>query len=134
AGPVIPFTLESDAQRRCFIEGSPGWHRAWYRTAGAWRSDVGAHASSAGPNEAFWLPVLQELGGFRATTTGDGGLGEMISRVLTAGHTVVYEPSAVVRSAPRVVHNDRSARLQRLDRAAKFVQPSTIESRSLAGR
>src|SRR5204863_5692018 len=77
-----------------------------------------AHGGSGkfgtGANMAFRRRVFDAIGGFDpaldvGTPTNGGGDLEMFFRVLKAGHTLVYEPAAIVRHR----HRRSSAELRR---------------------
>jgi glycosyltransferase involved in cell wall biosynthesis len=94
AGLVVPHEL--DGSTRELIEAhrfGRGFHRQWYRSSAA--SPFGdrdrVNQIGAGANMAFWRSALDDIGGF-------DGDGDLLSRVLNSGHTVVYEPSAIVWS------------------------------------
>jgi GT2 family glycosyltransferase len=110
-GLVVPHELETDAQRLFEQYGGfgRGFARRWYR-APAGRALFPIHGGTGkfgtGANMAFWRRLFDEIGGFDpaldvGTCTNGGGDLDMFFRVLKAGHTLVYEPSAVVRHRHR---------------------------------
>jgi O-antigen biosynthesis protein len=111
-GLVIPHDLETDAQRLFEIYGGfgRGFLRRWYRGP-AGRPLAPLHGGTGkfgtGANMAYRRRVFDEIGGFDpaldvGTCTNGGGDLEMYFRVLKHGHTLVYEPSAIVRHRHRV--------------------------------
>jgi GT2 family glycosyltransferase len=110
-GLVIPHELETDAQRQFERYGGfgRGFQRWWYR-APAGRPITPLHGGTGkfgtGANMAFRRRIFDEIGGFDpaldvGTCTNGGGDLEMFFRVLKHGHTLVYEPSALVRHRHR---------------------------------
>jgi O-antigen biosynthesis protein len=110
-GSILPLELETPAQvwaeaywglgkgfeRRVFDRRAPGRQRIYPYAAGIFGS---------GANMAFRTSVLRELGGFDpALGTGSPAQGgdDLASffDVVSAGHRLVYEPTAVVRHRPR---------------------------------
>jgi GT2 family glycosyltransferase len=110
-GLVIPAELETDAQRLFEQYGGfgRGFRRRWYRAPldrPAFPRFGGTGAFGTGANMAFWRRVFDDVGGFDpaldvGTCTNGGGDLDMFFRVLKAGHTLVYEPSAIVRHCHR---------------------------------
>jgi O-antigen biosynthesis protein len=112
-GLVVPFALETEAQ--LVFERYRGLGRGWERR---WREDAGhgAHPIAlrhgdtgelgTGANMAFRRSALATVGGFDpaldlGTVTNGGGDLDMFFRVIKAGGTLVYEPSAVARHEHR---------------------------------
>jgi GT2 family glycosyltransferase len=111
-GLVAPYELETEAQILFELYGGfgRGFKRRWYRrnhTGGQPQiCHFGAGAFGTGANMAFRLSLFNEVGGFDpaldvGTVTNGGGDLEMFFRVLEEGHTLVYEPSAIVRHRHR---------------------------------
>ena len=103
-GLVVPFELESEAQRDFESYGGfgRGIARAWH-VAGAHH---GAGRFGTGANMAFRRALFDRLGGFDpaldvGTTADGGGDLEMYFRVLQEGYMLVFEPRAVVRHRHR---------------------------------
>jgi GT2 family glycosyltransferase len=113
-GLVVPYELETEAQA-LFEFGYGGWgrgfRRRWYgiardRAKTAAKFYGGAGIFGTGANMAFRRSVFAEIGEFDpaldvGTVTNGGGDLEMFFRVIEAGHTLVYEPAAVVRHRHR---------------------------------
>lgn len=110
-GLVIPHELETSAQRMFERYGGfgRGFRRQWYR-APRDRSIAALHGGAGkfgtGANMAFRRSVFETIGGFDpaldvGTCTNGGGDLEMFFRVLKFGHTLVYEPAAMVRHRHR---------------------------------
>ncbi|MDQ3605424.1 MAG: glycosyltransferase, partial [Gemmatimonadota bacterium] len=112
-GLVVPHELETDAQNA--FEDHRGFAndfaRSWYRVdRAAGERAAAAHGAAGkfgtGANMAYRTRVFREIGGFDpaldvGTATRGGGDLEMFFRVLKEGHTLVREPSAVVRHRHR---------------------------------
>jgi GT2 family glycosyltransferase len=110
-GLVIPDELETEAQRLFEIYGGfgRGFCRQWYR-ASSTRPLAPVHGGTGkfgtGANMAFRRQMFDRIGGFDpaldvGTCTNGGGDLEMFFRVLKHGHTLVYEPAALVRHRHR---------------------------------
>jgi GT2 family glycosyltransferase len=111
-GLVVPYELETEAQLLFEQYGGfgRGFARQWY---GFNRDRYGgevlhlrAGQFGTGANMAYRRSLLARLGGFDpaldvGTVTHGGGDLEMFFRVLKAGHTLVYEPNALVRHRHR---------------------------------
>lgn len=111
-GLVVPYELETDAQALFERYGGfgRGFERRWLhgghgrtRAARRWGS---AAEFGTGCNMAFRRRVLLDLGGFHpaldvGTPSSGGGDLEMLYRTLHVGHTVLYEPAAIVRHRHR---------------------------------
>jgi O-antigen biosynthesis protein len=121
-GLVVPQELETEAQ--ALFESRAGFgrgfERRWYRRDAppfgpdfhvpAWRFGTGA-------NMAFRTRLFETIGGFDpaldvGTVTGGGGDLEMFFRVLEEGHTLVYEPAAIVRHRHRRDYGALKAQLK----------------------
>ncbi|MGH9189577.1 MAG: glycosyltransferase family 2 protein [Acidimicrobiales bacterium] len=112
-GLVVPYELETEAQLLFERHGGfgRGFERQWHRVdlkGGelAARHHSGAGAFGTGANMAFRRRVFDEIGRFDpaldvGTATNGGGDLDMFFRVLKAGHTLVYEPAAMVRHCHR---------------------------------
>jgi len=112
-GLVLPFELETAAQLQ--FEQYGGFGRGFERRA--YRVDqahgeraVAEHGGTGkfgtGANMAFRASVFAEIGHFDpaldvGTVTNGGGDLDMFFRVLRSGHTLVYEPAALVRHRHR---------------------------------
>ncbi|MGY6214221.1 glycosyltransferase [Methylolobus aquaticus] len=110
-GLVVPHELETEAQVLFEYHGGfgRGFQRKWARVPAGrkvpWRL-LGTGQFGTGANMAFRHSVFEEIGGFDpaldvGTPTNGGGDHEMYFRVLKAGHTLVYEPAAMVRHRHR---------------------------------
>jgi GT2 family glycosyltransferase len=110
-GLVIPDELETEAQRLFETYGGfgRGFCRAWYRASTS-RPLAPLHGGTGkfgtGANMAFRRQVFDRIGGFDpaldvGTCTNGGGDLEMFFRILKHGHTLVYEPAALVRHRHR---------------------------------
>lgn len=110
-GLVIPHELDTDAQRLFETYGGfgRGFVRRWYRgPAGRPLAPLhgGAGKFGTGANMAYRRSIFDRIGGFDpaldvGTCTNGGGDLEMFFRVLKEGHTLVYEPRAIVRHRHR---------------------------------
>jgi O-antigen biosynthesis protein len=112
-GLVVPYELETEAQLLFEQYGGfgRGFARRWFcldRQSGerAATRYGGAGQFGTGANMAYRCSVFGRLGGFDpaldvGTVTQGGGDLEMFFRVLKAGYTLVYEPSALVRHRHR---------------------------------
>jgi GT2 family glycosyltransferase len=114
-GLVLPAELDTPAQRLFEEYGGfgRGVVRRWYR-APAGRPLAMLHGGTGkfgtGANMAFRRSLFDDIGGFDpaldvGTCTNGGGDLDIFFRVLKAGHTLVYEPAAIVRHRHR---RDRS--------------------------
>ena len=110
-GLVIPHELETEAQRLFEAYGGfgRGFRRRWYRGA-AGRPLAPVHGGTGkfgtGANMAYRRSMFDRIGGFDpaldvGTCTNGGGDLDMFFRVLKEGHTLVYEPRAIVRHRHR---------------------------------
>jgi GT2 family glycosyltransferase len=110
-GLVIPAELESNAQSLFEQYGGfgRGFVRRWFR-APAHGPLAPLHGGTGkfgtGANMAFRRRLFDDIGGFDTaldvgTATNGGGDLDMFFRVLKAGHTLVYEPAAIVRHRHR---------------------------------
>jgi O-antigen biosynthesis protein len=112
-GLVVPLELETEAQLLFEQYGGfgRGFERKWYRADGesgerAATRHGGTGKFGTGANMAFRRSLFERIGGFDpaldvGTVTNGGGDLEMFFRVLQEGHTLVYEPSALVRHRHR---------------------------------
>lgn len=110
-GLVVPYELETEAQQLFETYGGfgRGVKRRWFRARPGRPAALefgGAGAFGTGANMAFRRSVFSAIGGFDpaldvGTVTNGGGDLEMFFRVLKHGHTLVYEPAAVVRHRHR---------------------------------
>ena len=112
-GLVVPYELETEAQVLFEKYGgfSRGFVRKWYRPSDAERVKLamlhaGAGKFGTGANMAYRRSVFSEIGMFDpaldvGTVTNGGGDLDMFFRVLKFGHTLMYEPSAMVRHRHR---------------------------------
>jgi GT2 family glycosyltransferase len=110
-GLVVPYELETEAQ--LFFEWyggfGRGFERKWYRVnpENDWHWPYhGTGQFGTGANMAFRRTLFDQIGLFDpaldvGTVTNGGGDLEMFFRVLKEGHTLVYEPSAIVRHRHR---------------------------------
>jgi GT2 family glycosyltransferase len=110
-GLVLPYELETEAQ--LFFEWyggfGRGFERKWYRmdqeSGERWKC-YGTGQFGTGANMAYRHSLFDQIGYFDpaldvGTVTNGGGDLEMFFRVLKEGHTLVYEPSAIVRHRHR---------------------------------
>ncbi|ESA32850.1 glycosyl transferase family 2 [Leptolyngbya sp. Heron Island J] len=109
-GLVVPYELETESQVLFETYGGfgRGFERKWYRPTNQrlpyqW---LGAGQFGTGANMAYRRSVFEEIGYFDpaldvGTVTNGGGDLEMFFRVLKEGHTLVYEPDAMVRHRHR---------------------------------
>jgi GT2 family glycosyltransferase len=109
-GLVVPYELDTDAQQLFEVYG--GFGRGFQRrrisaTESANHFAIyGTGQLGTGANMAFRHAVFDDIGLFDpaldvGTVTNGGGDLEMFFRVQRAGHTLVYEPCAVVRHRHR---------------------------------
>lgn len=107
-GLVAPYELETESQRQFEEYGgfARGYTRKWHRVdSGETRNMARRHAGTGqlgtGANMAYRRSVFAEIGLFDpamdvGTVTNGGGDLDMFFRVLRHGHTLVYEPAAIV--------------------------------------
>ena len=107
-GLVVPYELETEAQLLMERYGGfgRGFERRWYRVDRHSGERVAAQHGGAGKfgtgaNMAYRRGLFDHIGAFDpalgvGTITHGGDDHEMFFRVLKAGHTLVYEPNAVV--------------------------------------
>jgi GT2 family glycosyltransferase len=112
-GLVMPYELETEPQVLFEKYGGfgRGFVRKWYRPSDAERVKLamlhaGAGKFGTGANMAYRRSVFREIGLFDpaldvGTLTNGGGDLDMFFRVLKFGHTLVYEPAAMVRHRHR---------------------------------
>ncbi|MGB3508368.1 MAG: glycosyltransferase, partial [Microcoleaceae cyanobacterium] len=110
-GLVVPYELETESQvlfEKCGGFGR-GFEGKWYRVdpdnkmLGYW---CGTGEFGTGANMAYRRAIFDHIGQFDpaldvGTVTNGGGDLEMYFRVLKEGHTLVYEPNAMVRHRHR---------------------------------
>ena len=111
-GLVVAYELETESQALFERYGGfgRGFERKWYRlNRHAPRKDryhIGAGILGTGANMAYRREIFAQIGLFDpaldvGTATNGGGDLEMFFRVLKEGHTLVYEPAALVRHRHR---------------------------------
>lgn len=110
-GLVVPYELETEAQFLFEMYGGfgRGFERKWYRVGQDCKmpwSYLGTGQFGTGANMAYRRSLFEQIGYFDpaldvGTVTNGGGDLEMFFRVLKHGHTLVYEPSAIVRHRHR---------------------------------
>lgn len=110
-GLVVPYELETEAQVLFEMQGGfgKGFERKWYRAnphqkLSWWNLATGNYGTGA--NMAYRRSVFAEVGYFDpaldvGTVTNGAGDLEMFFRVIKEGHTLVYEPNAIVRHRHR---------------------------------
>ncbi|MBE9127582.1 MULTISPECIES: glycosyltransferase family 2 protein [unclassified Coleofasciculus] len=110
-GLVVPYELETESQVLFEMYGGFGrgferkWHRVYPGSKMPWQC-LGTGQFGTGANMAYRRCVFDEIGSFDpaldvGTVTNGGGDLEMFFRVLKEGHTLVYEPNAVVKHRHR---------------------------------
>ena len=109
-GLVVPYELEAESQVLFEMYGGfgRGFERKWHRKTSAklpWQW-FGAGQFGTGANMAYRRSIFEKIGFFDpaldvGTVTNGGGDLEMFIRVLKAGHTLVYEPKALIRHRHR---------------------------------
>lgn len=106
-GLVMPYELETEAQLlfERYSGFGKGFRRRWYRLANppGWPTPEhhGAGRYGTGANMAFRRTLFDSIGGFDpaldvGTVTNGGGDLDIYFRTLEEGHTLVYDPNAVV--------------------------------------
>jgi GT2 family glycosyltransferase len=109
-GLVVPYALETEAQLLFEIYG--GFGRGFVRKRYQLQNhkshwyDLGTGQIGTGANMAYRRRLFETIGGFDpaldvGTVTNGGGDLEMFFRVLKEGHTILYEPTAIVRHRHR---------------------------------
>jgi GT2 family glycosyltransferase len=110
-GLVVPYELETEAQ--VLFEDYGGFGRGFqpkpYRVAPGGKLPwqwLGAGQFGTGANMAYRRSLFDEIGYFDpaldvGTVTNGGGDLEFFFRVLKAGHTLMYEPQAIIRHRHR---------------------------------
>ncbi len=109
-GLVVPYELETEAQ--VLFEAYGGFGRGFQRKWNRHNSKkltwgvLGTGQHGTGANMAYRRSIFNEIGFFDTaldvgTVTNGGGDLEMFFRVIKEGHTLVYEPSAIVRHRHR---------------------------------
>lgn len=121
-GLVVPYELETESQVLFEEYGGfgRGFARKWYRVEPGqqvpWQM-LGAGQFGTGANMAYRRSVFEEIGYFDpaldvGTATHGGGDLEMFFRVLKAGHTLVYEPQAMIRHRHRREYHQLETQIQ----------------------
>jgi len=117
-GLIAPLELETEAQILFELYGNGGFGLGFERTVfrydrscGPRWTELGTARCGAGANMAFRRSALQEVGLFdtalgAGTICGSGEDVQMFFRILNAGHTIVYEPSALVYHRHRAGYSD----------------------------
>ncbi len=110
-GLVVPYELETESQILFEKYGGfiRGFDRKWYRLHKKGKKEwyhIGAGTFGTGANMTFRRSLFGKIGHFDpaldvGTVTNGGGDLEMFFRVLQEGHTLVYEPDAIVRHRHR---------------------------------
>lgn len=110
-GLVVPYELETDAQITFEMYGGfgRGFERIWCRRdehAKYFAYHIGAGSLGTGANMAFRRSLFTKIGIFDpaldvGTVTNGGGDLDMYYRTIQEGHTLVYEPAAIVRHRHR---------------------------------
>jgi GT2 family glycosyltransferase len=110
-GLVIPYELETEAQILFEQYGGfgRGFKRRWVQVGPkqSWRWALyGTGQYGTGANMAYRRDVFDQIGYFDpaldvGTVTNGGGDLEMFFRVIKEGHTLVYEPNAIIRHRHR---------------------------------
>ena len=106
AGLTLPTQIETEAQAQ-FEAGyslGRGCEQQWYRFNPtqplAWTA-LGMMSIGTGINMAFRRSLFDQIGGFDAALDRlGGGDWDLFCRLLLAGETLLYEPSAIVRYTP----------------------------------
>jgi GT2 family glycosyltransferase len=121
-GLVVPYELETGAQILFENYGGfgRGFSRGWYRLdrgSGKEWFHIGAGRFGTGANMAFRRSVFEHIGSFDpaldvGTVSNGGGDLEMFFRVLQEGHTLVYEPGAVIRHRHRRSYEELHTQLR----------------------
>jgi GT2 family glycosyltransferase len=121
-GLVVPYELETESQMLFEDRGgfARGFDRRWYRlNRDEGRTEtyhIDASRFGTGANMAFRRSIFDWIGAFDpaldvGTVTNGGGDLDMFFRVLQEGHTLVYEPAAVVRHRHRRDHDALRAQM-----------------------
>ena len=110
-GLVVPLEIDTAAQQMFEAYGGfgRGPRRRWFRARPGRPAALefgGAGAIGTGANMAYRRELFSAIGGFDpaldvGTVTNGGGDLEMFFRVIKHGHTLVYEPAAIVRHRHR---------------------------------
>ncbi|MBI4515619.1 MAG: glycosyltransferase [Deltaproteobacteria bacterium] len=123
-GLVVPYQLDTEAQLLFERYGGfgRGCARRWFVPASGSRRPLerryrGAGMFGTGANMAFRRVLFDRIGGFEpaldvGTVTNGGGDLEMFFRVLKEGHTLVYEPAAIVRHQHRREYRQLRAQMR----------------------
>ncbi|MDQ7786431.1 MAG: glycosyltransferase [Thermodesulfovibrionales bacterium] len=122
-GLVVPYEIETEAQELFEQYGGfgRGFKRNWYRGETLKNEKLAAlHGGTGkfgtGANMAYRRSLFHMIGYFDTaldvgTVTNGGGDLEMFFRVLKEGHTLVYEPNAVVFHRHRRYYNELLAQI-----------------------
>lgn len=121
AGLVVPYELETEPQVLFEMNGGfgKGFERKWYRVNRGepipWYF-LGTGNVGTGANMAYRRRVFDQIGGFDpaldvGTVTNGAGDCEMFFRVIKEGHTLVYEPNALIRHQHRSSYQKLRAQL-----------------------
>lgn len=112
-GLVVPYELETEAQLLFEQRGGfgKGFHRIWFDAMDQQNRPVahrfgGAGQFGTGANMAYRRNLFDQIGYFDpaldvGTPTNGGGDLDMFFRVFKEGHTLIYEPGAIVRHRHR---------------------------------
>ena len=118
-GLVMAYELETPAQ--IYFERSGGFGRGfkrqWFTLCNGQTFHIGAGRFGTGANMAYRRRVFEQIGGFDpaldvGTVTNGGGDLEMFFRVLEQGHSLVYEPAALVWHKHRVTFEELRIQLK----------------------
>jgi len=121
-GLVVPAELETKAQVLFESYGGfgRGFEQRWFYVKHIDRNvepfQLGAGAFGTGANMAYRHSLFTDIGGFDpaldvGTVTNGGGDLEMFFRLLHEGHTLVYEPRAIVRHRHRKTYSELRTQL-----------------------
>ena len=121
AGLVVPYEIEAEAQLLFEMNGGfgKGFERKWYRVNRGepipWYF-LGTGNVGTGANMAYRRSVFDQIGGFDpaldvGTVTNGAGDCEMFFRLIKEGHTLVYEPNALIRHRHRSSYQKLRAQL-----------------------
>ncbi len=120
-GLVVPYELEADPQILFEMNGGfgKGFERKWYRVNRGEQIPwyfLGTGNFGTGANMAYRRSVFNQIGGFDpaldvGTITNGAGDCEMFFRVIKEGHTLVYEPNAIVHHRHRSSYEKLRAQL-----------------------
>lgn len=121
-GLVVPYEMETEAQVLFEEQGGfgRGFERQFHRVAPEEGMHWGYFAPGrfgTGANMAYRTAIFEQIGYFDpaldvGTLTNGGGDLEMFFRVIKEGHTLVYEPAAIVRHRHRRDYEKLRCQLQ----------------------